>query len=154
MNFIMDVKSRIDSNDKSRSLRDLLKDHIKDEFKDKLDNIKFELQRYEIKQNGICNQIELNKLKTHLINVPDTHGSAICFLENPGKSVGHAVSMYGYNAVEDAFAYKDSSEQANKLTKMGNKKRYKELLLQKHEHSRIAAAWTLEAHYYQTRQNM
>lgn len=154
MNFIMNVKSRIDSNNKSRSLRDLLKDHIKDEFKDKLDNIKFELQRYEIKQNEICNDVELNRLKTHLKSVPDTHGSAICFLENPGKSVGHAVSMYNYDADEDAFAYKDSSEQANKLTQTGNEKRYKELLLHKREHSRIARAWTLEAHYWKTQQNM
>ena len=146
----MDVKSRIDSNDESRSLRDLLKDHIKDKMKDELKNIKFELQRYEINKNGICNDIELQKLKTHLESVPDTHGSAICFLETPGESVGHAVSMYNYHAVEDAFAYKDSSEQANKLlpTKNQQTKNYQELFLRKHQHNRIVTAWTLEAHHY------
>ena len=143
----MDVKSKIDSNDEARSLRDLLKDHIKDEFKDKLDNIKFGFRRYEIKQNGISNAIELNNLKNYFIS-PETEGCAICFLETPGDSIGHAVLMYGYNAVWDVFLYKDSSEQANKLSK--NKQTYRELSLQTNQHNRIVTAWTVKAHYWYT----
>ena len=140
MNFIMDVKSRIDSNDESRSLRDLLKDHIKCEFKDKLDNIKFDFHRYEVQQNGICNVIELNRLKEHL-SALDSHGSAICHLENPGRSVGYAVSLYDYYALEDAFAYKLGDLFSSK------NKQCERLILGKNQHCQIVTAWTLKAHY-------
>ena len=144
----MDVKSRIDSTNKSRSLRDLLKEHVKDEFKDKLENIKFKSAHYEIKKSGVVDKTEMDRLKQHLESA-NTDQSAICFLENRGDSVGHVVSMYNYDANDDAFAYKDSMEQANTKIMFQNKQYHKKLLLRgEREHTRIAAAWTFEAHYY------
>ena len=130
------------------SLCEFLTKICKPEFN--LDEIKFDLEWFELTGNSLERQEEFTYLAMHLCS-DNTNNSAIAVLTTSDESIGHAVSMYKYCRDTRRFFYKDSSVTAYKSLNLStnspscSEEIEEELKILPSQYHQITKAWTFTA---------
>ena len=143
------MKNKIVSDDESISLAELLNDYVKESFC--IDKINFKLECFNLQHNEKFNFKELTKLAEHLRS-KTSHKSAVGILysqpNDEESEVGHAISMYDYDAKNKTFYYKDSSVKAYKFFESETAQPpSKGLPLKIQDCTILEKAWTFKAEY-------
>ena len=116
-----------------------------------IDKINFKLECFNLQHNKKFNFEELQKLAEHLRS-KTSHKSAVGLLESQPNDeesdVGHAISMYDYDAKKKIFYYKDSSVKAYKFFESETAQPpSKGLPLRIQDCKILEKAWTFKAEY-------